>query len=471
MADSSKPIKDHIPDFLQYCTKIGLLEKTIINYKNFLNKFIVWLVSEKLEKLLPHELTTEQIEKYNKYLLGSQNGKLLSLATQNYYLIALRALLNYFRNQGIDSMLPDKINLPRHYRRSTATDFLNQEQIELLLSAPDVNTDKGLRDRAILECLLATGVRVSDLVSLNVDQIAVGNSNKIILKNDLSFSIFLTNTSFFWLKEYLMVRNKYSGNERALFIHLNSPNKSENRLTVRSIERMVKEYGKSKLLDLQINPEILRRSYSKSLFDREIEISKTFHHKAMHISDYLEYGKSLAGNAKEYSEGVSWNAVERTIKEEISWLGSNIPVMTERFRGNHTIINCDECLFRKIAILIVSGKLKAVELRSEETNFWPVSKSGDRQVKKISRHGKEWHQKMMDGIWHYFNRHNYEIELEPGLNYGRADLGVKKDGNVIFIEVDTVSPYKLWFNFMTMKGVKFIVVPSENKMIEFSAAN
>ncbi len=89
--------------------------------------------------------------------------------------------------------------------------------------------------------------------------------------------------------------------------------------------------------------------------------------------------------------------------------------------------------------------------------------------KKISRHGEEWHKKMMDVISSYFRTSDYEVNSEPILHYGRADLGIfMKPPKNIYIEIDTVSLFKLWYNLSVMKNVTFLIIPSENKVIEFN---
>jgi hypothetical protein len=165
-------------------------------------------------------------------------------------------------------------------------------------------------------------------------------------------------------------------------------------------------------------------------------------------------------------QDLSWNNIENKIEKETAWLRDNIAVLPDRFRGNHTVINCGNCLFRKIASLIVGGQIKARELKLNDENIW--LKVADTDNSNEKRHGKEWHQKIMNDLNRYFRNRGYKIEMEPSLNYGRADLGVKEYGKFLFIEVGTVSPFKLWFNLVTMKKTTFLIVPTERKLIEFT---
>jgi len=133
------------------------------------------------------------------------------------------------------------------------------------------------------------------------------------------------------------------------------------------------------------------------------------------------------------------------------------------------VLKCDDCILRKIAILIISGKVGATEIRAEENKDLWNNLTENMNFKKTSRHGEEWHRKMMDVIYEYFKLQNYKIVFEPILNYGRADLGVySKLNKTLYIEVDTVSLFKLWYNFSTMKNATFLIILSENKVIEFN---
>ena len=166
MKKSNVPIMKHIPDFLDYCeVEKGLSSKTQENYQRYLQKFIYWLKKAKKENLKPHELTPDDIWKYRLFL--SRSGKKLKKITQNYYLIALRALLSYFSAKDIVSLPADKIKLPKDAKKGKTIKFLNLEQIEKLLLIPNTKKTIGLRDKAILEALFSTGLRIAELVSLN----------------------------------------------------------------------------------------------------------------------------------------------------------------------------------------------------------------------------------------------------------------------------------------------------------------
>src|SRR3989344_4026065 len=150
MLKSKKPILEHIPDFLDYCDiERGLSNNTQKNYSRYLRKFELWLKTKGKETLAPHMLTPDDIWTYRVFLSRAQDakGNLLSKLTQNYYLIALRALLGYFLAKDIVSVPPDKVTLPKDTDKEKTIKFLNLEQIQKLLDAPDSTNPTGLRDK------------------------------------------------------------------------------------------------------------------------------------------------------------------------------------------------------------------------------------------------------------------------------------------------------------------------------------
>ncbi|MDP2967407.1 MAG: hypothetical protein Q8N87_03295, partial [bacterium] len=161
--------------------------------------------------------------------------------------------------------------------------------------------------------------------------------------------------------------------------------------------------------------------------------------------------------------------VEKVINEEIEWLKNNIPSLSESYKQNPLFLRYDDSILRRISILAVSGEVRAVEFIGDNKNkdLWD-DLTENKNLNKINRHGELWHRRMMDVIHAYFKLRNYKIILEPALNYGRADLGIYSDNNPLFIEIGTLSLFKLWYNLSVMKNVTFLIVPSENKAIELS---
>jgi hypothetical protein len=171
-------------------------------------------------------------------------------------------------------------------------------------------------------------------------------------------------------------------------------------------------------------------------------------------------------NKKFMNTGLPWHVVEEAVNRESEWLRRVIVQMsTEKVPG------CDECryTFRKIALLIITGRIKAKEFIARDGHdLWDdlTQKHG---VKKSARHGGSWHRRMMDVITEYFENQGFEVIPEPFLNKGRADLGIYKDGyKDLFVEVGTISAYKLWWNLQMLTNSKILLVPDEKRAIEFA---
>src|SRR3989344_223805 len=161
-----------VDEFLEYLEiERNLSPLTIRDYRHYLNNFIGW--STKHSPISrPQDLTIELIRKYRVYLAhyNSPNGNLpIKKVTQNYYVIALRSFLRYLIRKDLPVVAPEKIQLPKTESRSLK--FLDRDQLGRLLAQPDISKDAGLREKAILEMLFSTGLRVSELCRLNRDQV------------------------------------------------------------------------------------------------------------------------------------------------------------------------------------------------------------------------------------------------------------------------------------------------------------
>ena len=277
MKKSNKNITEHIPDFLDYCeVEKGLSNKTQENYSRYLQKFLSWLKKAQKEALLPHELTAEDIWSYRLYLsrYADEKGHTLKKVTQNYYLIALRALLGYFTAKDIESLPADKIALPKDAKAEKTVKFLNLDQIEKLLMAPNTRIPQGLRDRAILEALFSTGLRIAELVALNREQFNSIKDKKdleigIIGKGSHPRTVYFSERSLLWIKKYLDTRHD---KEKPLFLHYRARQDSESRLTSRSIERIVKKYAILAGVPIFTTPHTLRHSMATDLLTQGVDL-------------------------------------------------------------------------------------------------------------------------------------------------------------------------------------------------------
>jgi len=178
----------------------------------------------------------------------------------------------------------------------------------------------------------------------------------------------------------------------------------------------------------------------------------------------------MSSNAGRFRETeLPWHIVEEAINREIEWLGR---VIEQTVIGK--VPGCDDCryTFRKIALLIVTGKVKAREFIARDGHdLWDdlTQKHG---IKKSARHGGDWHMKMMDVMTEYFENQGFEVIPEPDVSRGRADLGIYKEGYIdLFVEVGATSAHKLWWNLQMLTNSKILLVPDEKRVIEFTCRN
>jgi site-specific recombinase XerD len=258
-----------IAEFLEYLEiQKGFSPLTIREYRHYLKRFHNW-VTENSSATKPDQINLELVRRYRLYLahLRARDGVPLQRVTQSYHIVALRAFLRYLLVQrDISTLSPDKVELPKQGSRSVS--FLNTGQIERLLNSPKISNNAGLRDRTILETLFSTGLRVSELVSLNRDQVDLerkefgvrGKGNKLRV-------VFLSDTAAQWIERYLRSRRD---NFKPLFIRYSGKvdawNSGEKmRLTARSIQNIVSKYGKRAGLPIEATPHTLRHSFATDL--------------------------------------------------------------------------------------------------------------------------------------------------------------------------------------------------------------
>jgi len=268
-------------DFADYLEiEKGLSAKTQINYERFLKKFSNWLKNNNLENLSPAKLTPEHIWKYKVHLsraiIDERTQRKLKKTSQNYYLIALRCLLEFFSEKDITSLSPTKVKLAKD-KSDKEIKFLKLEQIEKLLLAPDTNRQIGLRDKAILEILFSTGLRVAELTRLNREQIKINKDAKdleisVIGKGEKIRTVYLSERAIYWAKKYLEKRNDI---DEALFINYKpgiEKTDKPRRLTTKSIEDIVKKYVKIAGLPVMATPHTLRHSFATDLLTNGVDL-------------------------------------------------------------------------------------------------------------------------------------------------------------------------------------------------------
>lgn len=230
-------ISSLITDFLEYLELERNVSKlTIRNYSYYLRHFL-----EFAGNISPADIDLDLIRKYRQDL----NQQSLKRVTQNYFLIALRAFLRYLARIDIATLSPEKVELGENEPRPLK--ILDDTQLKQLLEAPDPTKKSGLRDRCILEVLFSTGLRVSELASLNRDTVNLNLSDSACER----------------LERYLSGRHD---NFKPLFIRYQGRADTQDggekmRLTPRSIERTVEKYVKALGLSVKATPHTLRHSF------------------------------------------------------------------------------------------------------------------------------------------------------------------------------------------------------------------
>ncbi len=264
-----------IDSFLEYleieknCSKL-----TIRDYRHYLKTFNEWFFSTLPEKTIA-DLDLGIIRKYRVFLANRADEKGLTLkrVTQNYYIIALRSFLRFLIKNDHKTLEPSKIDLPKTESRSLK--FLERDQIERLIMATDTSKEEGLRDRAILELLFSSGLRVSELVGLNHAQINIDRREfGVIGKGRKSRIVFISDRASAALKNYLGVRKD---NFKPLFIRYSGKVIEENdgekmRLTARSVERIVKKYVKAARIPVDATVHTLRHSFATDLLSNGADL-------------------------------------------------------------------------------------------------------------------------------------------------------------------------------------------------------
>lgn len=241
----------------------GRSAKTAENYKLYLERFV-----EFSDNITVDKITTEHIRKYRLWLnrYKNFNDDELALITQSYHLIALRGFLGYLSKRDIRSLSPDKIELPKVARRQVT--FLHYDEIQRMLEVIPLDDETGLRDRAIIELLFSSGLRVSELVNLNRDHVNTKRREFMVRgKGQKDRPVFIGEAAAERVTDYLASRIdnlpplflSYSRNSTA------STSGDYRRLTTRSIQRIVTKYAKLAGITKHVSPHTMRHSYATDL--------------------------------------------------------------------------------------------------------------------------------------------------------------------------------------------------------------
>ena len=266
-------ISDLINDFLESLEiEKGRSTKTTENYGLYLARFLDLITQDFPEgaTIKPSDLTPEILRKFRLRLNrfdDNQNHERLSALTQSYHLIALRGFLKYLAKRGIHSLDPSLVDLPRAAKKQVT--FLHFDEVERLLAEIPIDTETGLRDRAIIELLFSGGLRVSELCNLNRDSINLARREFMVRgKGKKDRPIFIDQTTADHLEEYLSAR---SDTLPALCLNNSSnqniPDTSGDfrRLSPRSIERIIQKYARLAGITKHVTPHTLRHSFATDL--------------------------------------------------------------------------------------------------------------------------------------------------------------------------------------------------------------
>lgn len=251
-------------DFLEHLEiEQNRSQKTIKNYDHYLTRLVDFAGDIKVANI-----DVDLIRQWRLWLnrLGTNTSDELQRTTQNYHLIALRSFLKYCAKRDIPCLSPDKVELARTKRKQVT--FLDEDELSRLFAEPDISKLAGIRDRAILELLFSSGLRVSELTSLNRDHINLKRLEFMVRgKGQKDRPIFISPESGNWVEKYIAKR---TDNSRPLFIRVGGSKQADSsgnhlRLTDRSVQRMVARYAKLAGITKHVSPHTLRHSFATDL--------------------------------------------------------------------------------------------------------------------------------------------------------------------------------------------------------------
>lgn len=252
-------------DFLEYLEiEQNRSQKTIQNYDHYLTRLLDFAGDD----LRINQIDPELIRKWRLWLnrLGTNTSDELGKSTQNYHLIALRGFLKFCAKRDIPALTADKIELARTKRKQVT--FLNEDELARMFSQPDIEKINGLRDRAILELLFSSGLRVSELVSLDQDHINLKRREFMVRgKGQKDRPIFISPAAAEWVQAYM---DKRDDNAAPLFVRYSGRKSVDRsgdykRLTARSVQRLVAQYALLAGITKHVSPHTLRHSFATDL--------------------------------------------------------------------------------------------------------------------------------------------------------------------------------------------------------------
>jgi len=269
----TKTLADLKNDFLEYLEiERNRAPKTLNNYNRYLDRFVHWLNDFlKKEESSVEDLTEDCIRKYriflNRVAKDSESG--LKKITQDYHIIALRGFLKFIAKTGLVVPTPERIELGKTERKEI--EFLEREEVERLLASPKGTNLDSLRDRAILEILFSSGLRVSELAALNRENFSLENNEFTVTgKGNKRRVVFLSEAAQKSL--YMYLKKRTDTDEALLIRHHKTKDDSSLRLSVRTVQRIVKKHSVKAGITKSIHPHTLRHSFATDLLRNGADI-------------------------------------------------------------------------------------------------------------------------------------------------------------------------------------------------------
>jgi site-specific recombinase XerD len=263
---------EHKRQFLEYLEiERGRSVKTVENYDRYLERFFVFA-----KVTMPSQLTEEQIREFRLHLNRQPGTKVggrvepMKRKTQNYYLIALRAFLKFLRKRGVEAISPERIELAKVPERSL--DLISQAELKRLMSAPDKKTLEGKRDRAILELLFSTGLRISELCGLSIDDVDFTRDEFSVRgKGDKVRVVFISDGARAAVQDYLKHRKDM---DDAMFVRYGrkANDGGDLRLSPRSVQRLLKKYAAQAGITRKVTPHVIRHSFATDLLSNGADL-------------------------------------------------------------------------------------------------------------------------------------------------------------------------------------------------------
>ena len=265
MAADLKELKTQFLEYLEIEKGRGV--KTVENYDRYLNRFLAFSKAK-----APSQITEQMVREFRIHLNRSEGvSGTMKKNTQNYHLIALRAFLKFLRKRDVESLNPERIELAKQSGRDL--DLITANELDRLMKGPEGDDLTALRDRAILELLFSTGLRVSELCNLNQDLDLSRDEFSVRGKGDKVRVVFLSQSAKDAVAAYLKKRGDMSD---ALFVSYGKGSKSKGkdlpRLTPRSVERLVKQYATRAGITRKVTPHVIRHSFATDLLQNGADL-------------------------------------------------------------------------------------------------------------------------------------------------------------------------------------------------------